>query len=84
MDLEKEILLIKERNQKVELNKAWENSLIRKVMILVLTYGVIVLFMYVSDIERPWLNATVPSVGFFLSTLTLPFIKEWWIKKNFK
>ena len=82
MDIEKEILLIKDRNRTVELNKAWETSLTRKVVILALTYSVIVLFMYFAKIEKPCLNAIVPSIGFFLSTLTIPFIKKWWIKKS--
>ena len=84
MNIEKELSLIKDRNRRVELDKAWETSFARKIVILVLTYCIIVLFMYVSHIVKPWLNAIVPTIGFFLSTLTLPFIKKWWIKKHFK
>ena len=76
MDIEKELSFIKDRNKKVELDKAWETSFARKMVILVLTYVIIVLFMYVSHIVKPWLNAIVPTIGFFLSTLTLPFIKK--------
>jgi|GEM_PF-5967680 len=32
------------------------------------------------DITRPFQNAVVPTVGFLLSTLTLPFFKTRWIK----
>ena len=38
MDIEKEINDIKERNKKVELNKAWETSWTRKLCIMFLTY----------------------------------------------
>jgi len=82
MDLEQKIKAIEERNIKVEADKAWETSLTRKGVILVLTYIAIVIFMYFSEISRPWLNAIVPSVGFFLSTLTLPFVKKWWLKRH--
>ena len=44
--LESEIDTIKERNQKVEKDKARETSLMRKLSILVLTYFVMALFMY--------------------------------------
>jgi len=82
MDIEQEIIAIKDRNKKVEMDKAWETSSARKMTIFLLTYFMIVLFMYVSNIAEPWLNAVVPSLGFFFSTLTLPFVKKWWMKKN--
>jgi len=34
---------------------------------------------FVVRIE-PWLNAIVPTVGFLLSTLTLPYFKTFWTK----
>ena len=38
MDLEKEIKEIKERNKRVETDKAWETSWTRKICIALLTY----------------------------------------------
>ena len=77
-DLEK----IKERNKRVELDKAWETSWFRKVTIIVLTYLIIVLFMWIAEIPSPWMNAIVPSVGFWLSTVTLPVVKGWWVRSR--
>ncbi|MFZ6036082.1 MAG: hypothetical protein ACOYUK_02975 [Patescibacteria group bacterium] len=82
--LEQEINQIKERNQKVEADKAWETSLARKLIILVLTYVVIVIFFYIAKLPRPWINAIVPAVAFVLSTLTLSLFKRVWIKKQTK
>ena len=42
--LENEIVKIKERNKKVELDKAWETSWTRKMCIGILTYIVVVLY----------------------------------------
>ena len=84
MDYQAEIKKIKQRNTRVEADKAWETSLTRKIVIFFLTYLLMVLFMYVSHIERPWINAIIPSFAFLLSTLTLPFIKSYWIKKYVK
>ncbi|KKP85749.1 MAG: hypothetical protein UR89_C0043G0004 [Candidatus Roizmanbacteria bacterium GW2011_GWA2_35_8] len=81
-DLAKEIEQIKKRNRRVELDKSWETSFFRKVLLVFFTYLSIGLYMYVIKIEKPWLNAVIPSVGFFLSTLTLPLFKDYWIKKN--
>ncbi|MEK7616976.1 MAG: hypothetical protein AAB414_02895 [Patescibacteria group bacterium] len=79
-DLEKEIDAIKERNRRVEREKAWEVSWTRKVMIVFLTYIVIaIFFMFVGTVE-PLLDAIVPSIAFILSTLSAPFIKQWWLK----
>ena len=80
-NLEKEITLIKQRNSRVETNKAWETSFSRKFFVLILTYLVIVTFMHFAQMPAPWANAVVPAVAFMISTLTIPFIKEYWIKE---
>ena len=79
--IEEDIGNIKERNRRVELDKAWETSKIRIMTIAIMTYTVIVLFFYIIKIPYPFLNALVPTIGFMLSTLTLPFIRKWWIKR---
>ena len=81
-DLEKRITAIEARNKKVELDKAWETSTIRRVLVAGLTYTIIVLFMFFADIDRPFVSAIVPAIGFTLSTLTVSFVKNWWIEKQ--
>ena len=78
----KEIDLIKERNRRVELDKAWETSYTRKLIIAVLTYLVIVLFFYFASLPKPFINSIVPTLGFLLSTLTLSFFKNIWMKNK--
>ncbi|MFH1029668.1 MAG: hypothetical protein V1770_00225 [bacterium] len=82
--LEQEISKIKERNSKVESDKAWETSLFRKILIAILTYAVIVLFFYFADLPKPFINAIVPTIGFMLSTLSVPVFKNLWIKHWYK
>jgi len=84
MDAKKEIQQIKERNKKVEADKAWETSTTRKVIIAGLTYLVIVLFLYTLNLPNPLINAIIPTVGFLLSTLTLSFLKKFWVEKIYK
>ncbi len=79
-ELEKEIKRIKQRNKKVEADKAWEISWARKVLITVLTYIVIVIFFYFAGLPKPFVNAVVPSAAFVLSTLTLSICKKLWLK----
>ena len=79
--LQQEIEQIKKRNQRVEADKAWETSKTRKLVILFLTYFVVVIFFLVAKLENPFVNALVPTIGFVLSTLTIPFFKNWWLKK---
>lgn len=82
MDLEKEIKEIKERNQKVELNKAWETSWTRKLCIMILTYIVVVLYSFtINKISNIFLSSLVPVIGFTLSTLSLNAIRKIWEKK---
>lgn len=79
-NLEQEIKTIKTRNESVETDKAWETSWSRRVLVAVFTYLAISLYMLAVDIQQPWLNAIVPTVGFLLSTLTLPLFKKGWVK----
>lgn len=81
-DLQKDIDEIKKRNRKVEADKAWETSWIRKFIILLLTYAVIVIFFYVSELPKPFLNAIVPALAFALSTFTLSLFKKIWLKSK--
>ena len=80
--LEAKISKIEARNRKVEADKSWETSYTRRVLLFVFTYISIGLYLNVIQVENPWLNAIVPSIGFLLSTLTLPFFKNLWMKKR--
>ncbi|MBL7054919.1 hypothetical protein ISS05_04130 [Candidatus Woesearchaeota archaeon] len=83
-DIEKRLDAIEQRNKKVELNKAWETSFARKIIIAVLTYATIVLFFYVAKLPKPFINSIVPTTGFMLSTLSLSFFKKLWTKYGAK
>lgn len=78
--LQKEIETIKARNKSVELDKKWEQSWTRRILIAIFTYLSISIYMWAVRIERPFLNAIVPTIGFMLSTLTLPFFKKIWTR----
>lgn len=84
MNLEKEIFKINERNRKVELDKKWEISITRKVLIIILTYFIIVLFFYYSWLGKPFINAIVPTIWFFLSTFSMSFFRKLWLKYIYK
>ena len=78
--LEKEIIKLKQRNKKVEADKAWDTSFTRKIIVTVLTYFTIVIFFIFSSLADPFINAIVPSLAFLISTATLPMFKKIWLK----
>ncbi len=80
----KEIREIKERNARVEADKNWEISKTRRAIIGVSIYLVAVFLFYNIKTPNPWLDALVPSCAYLLSTLTLPFFKQWWLKTLYK
>jgi len=82
MDLKKEVENIIERNKRVESDKAWEISRTRRSIIAMMTYLLIVLFLWVINIPKPWLNALIPALAFIISTLTLPFFKKLWLNRR--
>lgn len=82
MNLEERIKKIEERNKRVELDKAWETSMLRKVCIMILTYIVVVIYTYViQKSNNIFLSSLVPVIGFALSTLSLKTIRKVWEKK---
>lgn len=83
-ELSKEIKKIRERNKKVEVNKAWETSKTRRLLLCIFTYLAIGFYLQTIKVSDPWVNAVVPSVGFLLSTLTLPFFRGLWEKHIYK
>ncbi len=83
-ELEKRLDGIESRNKKVEADKAWETSWTRKILVAIFTYLAIALYLkYIVHVE-PWINAIVPTVGFLLSTLTLSWFKNFWVKYIYK
>lgn len=79
--IREEIAGIKERNRRVEGDKAWEKSGFRVAAICAATYLTASLLLSIIGIKEYFLSALIPTAGFFISTLSLPPIKKWWIQK---
>lgn len=81
-NLEQRIEAIEQRNQRVELDKAWERSTTRLVSIAGVTYVCASAVLIGLHVERPWLNALIPTLGFVLSVQSLPVLKHYWIQRQ--
>ena len=78
-NVEDRLQAIEKRNKRVELEKAWETSVTRKMSIALLTYGTAFLFLWIIGNPDPVTNSLVPMGGYVLSTLSIPSIKRVWI-----
>jgi len=78
LNLEKRIAAIEARNKKVEADKAWEVSWVRRLSIATLTYLVVATFLIAIKKPQPFINAFVPSIGFVLSTLVMGQVRDLW------
>lgn len=78
--LELRVRKIEKRNARVEAEKAWETSIMRKFLLSIFTYLAVFSYLAAINVPRPLLHAIVPTVGFLLSTLTLPFFKRMWMR----
>ena len=78
-ELEDRVRTIEDRNMRVEADKAWEGSWTRKISIMAVTYVVVAAYLYFVVGIDPWINALVPVIGFFLSTLTVSLVKKAWV-----
>jgi len=81
-ELRGEIEKIKERNKKVEMDKAWETSWTRRIFIAVSTYILILIFLFSIGAEKPFLSAIIPAVAYIISTLSLGLLKSKWLERK--
>jgi hypothetical protein len=81
-NIEKRVDALEERNRRVELDKAWETSLTRKLLIAAFTYIVMLSFFLAAGLPRPFVNSIVPSGAYLLSTLSLTFFRKLWQKSR--
>ena len=82
MDIEREVSEIKERNRRVEMDKAWERSLTRRGFIAAVTYIFASALLLSLHAPHPFVTALLPTGGYVLSTLTLPFVRRYWAKNK--
>lgn len=80
--LEKRVAAIEARNRKVELDKAWETSIARKVVLFVATFLLTYIFLRLIDENYPAGNAVLASIGFVLSASTISYLKNYWIARQ--
>jgi len=71
-----------ERNRRVETDKAWETSFVRRGFIALITYVAAFVFLSFNDLQNPELQALIPTGAYILSTLSLPPLKKWWLKRR--
>lgn len=81
MDIEQRLQDIEERNLRVEADKAWEISTVRIGSIMLATYIIASGVFIAIGNSSPLRNALIPVVGYFLSTQSLPFLKQFWVKR---
>ncbi len=75
------LLLLEERNRRVEKDKAWETSLTRRLLVALITYAfAVILLKFVIQAPNAWLGALVPVAGYVLSTLGLFPVRKIWEK----
>lgn len=78
--IEERLNKIEERNKKVELDKAWETSILRILFISIITYIIAFFVLFSMGVARSYLSALIPVIGFILSTQSIPIIKRYWIR----
>jgi hypothetical protein len=82
-DVRRDLREIKERNARVEREKAWETSWTRRLLIASTIYGGAWVWLVNLRVDHAPLQALVPSAAYLLSTFSLPLVKKWWMRGRF-
>ncbi len=83
-NIEERLKAVERRNARVEFDKAWETSWIRRGLIAGITYLCAIVLLFILGHEGSWKHAFVPVMGYLLSTLTLPEAKRIWLERKVK
>jgi hypothetical protein len=83
-ELEQRFQAIESRNQRVEIDKAWETSWLRRGLIAGITYICAVILLNILGHDGAWKHAFVPVMGYLISTLSLPEVKKLWSEQRLK
>lgn len=78
--LEQRIKAIEVRNAQKQRDKAWETSTLRRICILLLTYILMCIVFTIAQVQQPFFNASIPTIGYGLSTITLSWVRKKWEK----
>jgi hypothetical protein len=76
--LEDEITAIRLRNKRVERDKAWENSWVRRISLAIISYIMAAVLLYISGVSNYLGEALVLTLGYLISTLSLSIIRKQW------
>ncbi|MBV6632080.1 MAG: hypothetical protein KI792_03495 [Alphaproteobacteria bacterium] len=73
------------RNQRVEADKNWETSLLRRVLIAGLTFaGAVTYLTYLTylDVQPAWMHALIPTGAYLISSISLGLVRRLYIKRD--
>jgi hypothetical protein len=83
-ELESRIAAIEARNRRVDADKGWETSWLRRSTIAIITYLIASALLVFLETPRWPLAACMPVLGYLLSTVTLGVLKRRWIAEHHK
>ena len=84
LDISDRLDAIEARNARVNADKAWETSWTRRGLIAGITYACAIILLTLLGHDGVFKHALVPVMGYLLSTLSLPFVKNLWLKQQQK
>ncbi len=76
-----DIIALKEKNKKIEADKAWETSTTRRAIIAGTTYLIVAMWLSMIGVEHYILHALVPVIAYGVTIAGLPFMKKYWLQK---
>lgn len=79
--IEERLASIETRNLRVEADKAWEKSLTRRAFLALITWLAAAFTLALMGSPEPGFLALVPVLGYIISTLSLTYLRRFWMEK---
>jgi hypothetical protein len=75
-DTQRRLHELETRNKRVERDKAWEGSWVRRGIVAAVTYLTALTYMSIIGDDAPLVHACIPTGGYLFSGATLRFVRD--------
>lgn len=75
-EIERRVTAIEMRNQRVEQDKTWERSLVRRLVIATVTFVAAFSYLALIQSQNVLLGAVIPAGAYLISAFSLDFLRK--------
>ncbi len=77
--LKKELDTLHDDIRTLKIQQDWNTSVLKHGLVIFMNYLIMLILMYILNIESPFISALLPTLGYAITSISLNSIKKYWI-----